>query len=320
MRVNRRFLYWGVFLVAIGGVLVAADLGRVESGTIRDALRLWPLAIVAFGLGLVLRRTRFSLAGGLLAAAAPGLLIGGGFALAPQVSVDCGPDFTPTNVATYDGVFDGAARVSVSTGCGVLVVDTAPGGSWLFEAGTTRGRTPTVESSGRSLTIDADGEGGWHFFGQDRDSWDLTLPTSPIDDLSFAVNAGQGRIDLPGAEVGHLGVVTNAAETSVDLTETSIDSVSGEVNAGKLTVRLPEAADLTGSMVVNAGALTVCVPDGVGLRLEHTGALSGVVVDGQQAGGPSWQSPNYASALHRADLNVIINLGGVEINTIGACK
>lgn len=320
MRVNRRFLYWGVFLVAIGGVLVVADLGRVESATIKDALRFWPLAIVAIGLGLVLRRTQFSLAGGLLAAAAPGLLIGGGFALAPNVGVACGPDFVPANVATYDGAFDGAARVSVSTGCGVLVVDTAPGASWQFEAGTDRGRTPIVESSGRSLTIDADGRDGWRIFDKDNDSWDLTLPTSAIDDLSFAVNAGQGRIDLPGAEIGHLNVVTNAAETNVDLTQTSIASVSGEVNAGKLTVRLPEAADLTGSLVVNAGALTVCVPDGVGLRLQHSGALSGVVVDGEADGGPTWQSPDYASATHRADLNVIVNLGGVEINTIGACK
>jgi hypothetical protein len=320
MRVNRRFLYWGVFLVAIGGVLVVADLGRVEPATITDALRLWPLAIVAIGLGLVLRRTRFSLAGGMLAAAAPGLLIGGGFALAPQVGVDCRPDLTPTNVANYDGVFDGTARVNVSTGCGVLVVDTAPGGSWTFEAGTSRGRPPIVESSGRSLSIDAGGRAGWQIFDESHDSWRLTLPTSAIDDLSFAVNAGEGRIDLRGAEIGHLDVVTNAAETNVDLTGTSIASVSGEVNAGKLTVRLPEAADLTGSMVVNAGALTVCVPDGVGLRLQHSGALSGVVVDGQQEGGPSWQSPNYASATHRADLNVIVNLGGVEINTIGACK
>ena len=26
MRINRRFLYWGVFLVALGGVLVVFDL------------------------------------------------------------------------------------------------------------------------------------------------------------------------------------------------------------------------------------------------------------------------------------------------------
>ena len=73
MRVNRRFLNWGVFLVAIGGVLVVADLAAVDSATIADALALWPLAIIAIGVGLILRRTRFNVAGGMLAAAIPGL-------------------------------------------------------------------------------------------------------------------------------------------------------------------------------------------------------------------------------------------------------
>ena len=45
IRVNRRFLYWGVVLSAIGGVLVAADLGAVDTPTLTDALRLWPLAV-----------------------------------------------------------------------------------------------------------------------------------------------------------------------------------------------------------------------------------------------------------------------------------
>ena len=31
MRVNRRFLYWGVVLLAIGGVLVVADLTAVDT-------------------------------------------------------------------------------------------------------------------------------------------------------------------------------------------------------------------------------------------------------------------------------------------------
>ena len=71
MQVNRRFLFWGILLVALGGVLVAADLGAIDTPALTDALRLWPLAIVAIGLSLVLRKTRWSLAGLILAAALP---------------------------------------------------------------------------------------------------------------------------------------------------------------------------------------------------------------------------------------------------------
>jgi hypothetical protein len=320
MRVNRRFLYWGVFLVAIGGVLVAADLSAVDSGTIADALQLWPLAFVAIGVGLVLRRTRFGLAGGMLAAAVPGLVLGGGFALAPRISVDCGAGGPPSTFETREGSFDGPARVSVATGCGSLVVDTAPGSGWQFEAGNTKSRTPEIEASGRQLAIDAGGRDGWQWFEQGRDTWRLTLPTSEIEDLSLAVNAGEGRIVLPGAQLGHLDLTTNAAQTTVDLSNTTLTSLSGTVNAGMLSFHLPADIDLDGSMVINAGALQVCTPSGLGLRVHHTGALSGVRVNGLQQSGSDWQSPDYASATHHADLTIEVNLGGVEINPIGGCK
>jgi len=320
MRVNRRFLYWGVFLVAIGGVLVAADLSAVDAATIADALRLWPLAIVAIGLGLLLRRTRFSVAGGMLAAAVPGLVLGGGFALVPRVGVDWCAGGAPSSVATHQGVFDGPARVSVATGCGTLVVTTAPGSGWQLDAGNTANRAPVIDSSGQSLSIDAGGRDGWHFFERGRDDWRLTLPTSAIEDLSLTVNAGEGRIGLPGAQIGSLEVTTNAAQTTVDLSGASVTSLSGVVNAGLLSFHLPSGTDLVGSLEVNAGALQVCAPSALGLHVHHTGVLSGVNVNGSHQSGTDWLSPDYTSAVHHADLNVNVNLGGVEINPIGGCK
>jgi hypothetical protein len=320
MRINRRFLYWGVFLAAIGGVLVAVDLRAIDTTKLADAMRLWPFAVVAIGLGLVLRRTRFSLPGGLLAAAVPGLLLGGGFAVAPRIAVDCGASLSPSGVATHQGVFDGPARISVTTACGSIVVDTAPGGGWQLETSDVSSRTPKIDSTSGSLSIDAGGNHGWHGFDTTRDAWRLTLPTTPIDDLSLVVNAGEGRVSLPGAQIGHLDLVTNAAQTTVDLSEASLASLTGTVNAGQLSFHLPATTDIVGSMEVNAGELQVCVPAALGLRVHHTGVLSGVAVNGLQQTGADWLSPDYASATHRADLNVNVNLGSVEINPIGGCK
>lgn len=89
MRVHRALLYTGVFLVAIGGALVAADASGVAAATIVDVLRLWPLAVIAVGAALVLRRSRFSLQGGLIAAALPGLVLGAAIAAAPTHLPDC---------------------------------------------------------------------------------------------------------------------------------------------------------------------------------------------------------------------------------------
>ena len=320
MRVNRRFLYWGVFLVAIGGVLVAADLAAVDSTTIDDALRLWPLAIIAIGVGLILRRTRFNVAGGMLAAAMPGLLLGGAFAAAPHFSVDCGERGEPASVSTNQGAFDGPATVSVTSGCGTLIVDTAAGSGWTFSGGNTADQPPVITSTGNSLSIDSGVTEGWHFFDAGRDTWNLTLPTTRVDDLSLVVNAGKGQIDLAGAQLGRVDVTTNAAETIVDVSGASLTRLSGAVNAGLLSVHLPSGSDVTGSLTVNAGALQVCAPPGLGLRVSHDGVLSGIKVDGLQVAGSDWQSPDYASATHRADFNVIVNVGAVEINPIGGCR
>ena len=101
MRVNRGLLYAGVFLVAIGSVLVAADIGLIDTARLTDALRLWPLAVIAIGASLVLRRSRFSLQGGMLAAALPGLLLGAAIAIAPTYIPDCGEH---TQVVTRQAV------------------------------------------------------------------------------------------------------------------------------------------------------------------------------------------------------------------------
>ncbi len=320
MRVNRRFLYWGVFLLALGGVVVAADVSGVAAGTIADALRLWPLAIVALGLGLVLRRTQFSVAGGMLAAAVPGLVLGGAFAIAPSFMVACGEGGEPSTAITRQGSFDGPARVSITAACGFMDVNTAPGSGWALDAGSSANRTPTVDASARALTIDAGGGEGWHSFDDERDTWHLTLPTTAIDSLDLVVNAGEGVVNLPGAQIGRLQVKTNAGRTAVDLTSASVSSLSATVNAGQLSFNLPASTDITGSLEVHAGALEVCAPSGLGLRIHHTGSLSGTSVQGEHHDGTSWQSADYASAPHRADLNIDANFGSVEINPIGGCK
>jgi hypothetical protein len=247
-------------------------------------------------------------------------MLGGAFAAAPSFSVDCGAHGQPVSFATSQGTFEGPASVSVTSGCGTFVVDTATGNGWVLDAGNTADRAPNIHSTPRSLSIDSGVSEGWQVFDSGRDDWNLTLPTSRIDDLSMVVNAGKGQIDLAGAQLGRLAVTTNAAETVVDVSEASLDAVSGSVNAGLLSVHLPSGSDITGSLNVNAGALQVCTPPGLGLRVNHSGVLSGIKVNGLQVTGDDWQSPDYSSATHRADLSVIVNLGAVEINPIGGCK
>jgi hypothetical protein len=320
MRVNRRFLYWGIFLVAIGGVLVAADLHALDTPTLADALRLWPLAVIAIGLSLALRRTRLSLPGLLLAAAVPGLVVGAAFAVAPRIPGDCGARGELATVGTTRGTFDGPATVSVRSGCGSLNVTTALGSGWQFDARNGAGRMPKVGSSARSLSIDDGSDHGWSFPDAGRDAWDLTLPTSDLDRMSLVVFAGHGQIALPGARIDHLALTVDAASMIVDASAASVANVSAVVNVGSLSIRLPTASDLVGSLRVGGGELRICAPPELGLRVTSKGISERVRVNDLQQTTSEWQSPNYASATYHADLSVSATFGAVEIDPTGGCE
>lgn len=320
MQVNKRLLYGGAFLAAIGAVLVVADLSGVDETAIETALGYWPLAIVALGVGIVVRRSRFDVAGGLLAATLPGLMLGGAIAVVPRIAIDCGPGDGPSTFVSRSGSFDGPAAVDVATGCGSVVVRTTSGTAWAFDAGDAGDQTARVDATATSLSIDGGRHRGWHGFDAARDAWHLTLPTSRIENLTMVVNTGEGDIDLAGADIGRLDLTTNAGKTTVDLTGASIGAFSGEINAGMLSIVVPSASDLTGSLEANAGGIEVCVPEGVALRVHNTGTLGSISWKGQEQDGSDWQSPDYASAAHRTELTVNVNLGAMDIDPIGGCK
>ncbi len=318
MRVNRKFLYWGVFFATMGAVLVAADLVTIDDAAVADALRLWPLVFVAFGLAIVLRRTQFSLAGGMIAAALPGLVIGGAIAVAPRTGFDCASG-VPAAYATQQGSFTGSATVDVTTSCGELSISTAPGSGWRLDAGNTADNSASVTSTGSLLSISGSRRNGW-FGWSGRDVWRLTLPTSPISDLSLVVNAGEGHINLSGAQLGSLEMANNAAASTVDLSTATVSSISGTVNAGAVSLDLPAGQNIVGTFHVNAGSLKVCAPPGLGVRVHHTGVLSSARYGDLVQSGSEWQSPDYATAAYHADFTSSVNVGSIDFNPIGGCK
>ena len=319
MRADRRFLYWGVFLVALGGVMVAVELRLVGTSTVDDALRLWPLAIVALGAAIALRRTRANTTAWVAAALIPGLALGGAIATGPHLNVECaGP--APAFTQHESGSFTGPAGIQVTTGCGTLSVATSAGSGWMFDAGNTSNATASVTSSPTGLSIAAGDRAGALGLGRGRDAWRLTLPTSAIASLTLDVNAGDATVDLAGANVDSLDLSANAGHVLADLTGADVTNLSATMNAGALAIRLPSGQDSTGTVEVNAGVVQLCAPAGVGVRIQQTGALNTASFGGLRLNGGVWQSPDYALAAHHADLAVHVNLGSIEIDPNGGCK
>jgi hypothetical protein len=320
MRINRALLYAGTFLVAIGGVLVVVDQGLLATSTVSDALRYWPLAVIAIGAGLVLRHTQVSLASGLLAAAVPGLLLGGTFAVAPRISGDCGVRNQPQTVMSRSGELGSAAQVSVTLNCGFLSVGTGDGTGWHLDASYTGAHEPLLSGLDGNLTIRSASGNGFDTLRAGRASWNLTLPRTTIGGLTLETNLGHAQVYLFGATIGRLAVATNAGDTKIDASGASLQDVSAEVNLGVLSMVLPASSDVHGTFEVNAGGIKVCAPPELGLRVVTREVATQVNVGGLKQAGSTWESANYLSADHRADLDITGSFGAVDINPIGGCK
>jgi hypothetical protein len=224
-------------------------------------------------------------------------------------------------VASRQGTLDAAARISVRTGCGSLNVTTALGNAWRLNARNTAGRSPAIQASGESLSIDATGANrwSWSMFDAGRDAWDLTLPTTDLDELSVVAFASRDQVALPGAHVRRLAVTANATDIVIDASTATVAELSAVLNLGSISVHLP-SSDLTGSIRVGGGELQLCIPQGLGLRVTWRGLPRQVTFEGVQQTGSDWQSADYATASHRADLRVTVDFGAVKINPIGGCK
>ena len=322
MNVNRRWLYGGVFFIALGAVLLAGQGEAVDGDAVAQALRLWPVLVIALGVGLLLRRTRFNVAGGMIAAAVPGLVLGGMLVAAPVAVAEVGPacnGVEPTSHASREGSFDGDASVDLRLRCGDVTVTTGRGSTWHLETGNGTGREAAVDAAADRLSVASAFAERPLGFMRGSDAWRLELPVAHRLDLVAQVDAGRGQFDLAGAELGTVELVVNAAEANANLGGATLERLAVHVNAGDVSVRLP-ADDFTADLTVNAGALQICAPSDLGLRVSTEGTLAATTYAGLVRGDSTWESPGYATAIHHADVTISANVAGVEVNPMGGCK
>jgi len=320
MHIHRKTLYLGVFLVVAAGVMLAGQAGWLDVEQVARALELWPLAVIAIGGALILRRTRVGIASGMLAAAMPGLLLGGAAIAAPRLDFNCGTSDRAT-FETRNGTFEDGASVDLDLSCGRLEVGTGPGSSWEARTADGANLARTLDASAQRLAISS-GDRTFRFGRPwDAEIWKIVIPTDVrIGRFNAQVNAGEARLDLGGARLGEVAFDVNAGDFRADLTGAIVERFAVEVNAGAATIHLPNGADSSGTFTVNAGGLSICVPDGLGVRIVESGELSSTSFPGFERTGGAWQTPNYATATIRADVTVTVNVGSVDIDPEGDCK
>jgi hypothetical protein len=324
VRIDRRFLNWGVFFILLGAIPLGVQANVLDRDVVARSWQLWPLLIIAAGAGLLLRRTALDFAGGLIAAATVGLIFGGLLAVGGDFGSfgrACGSG-GGTAFAGQQGTL-GNGSVVVEFNCGDVTVGTAPGSGWTLAGTTNDGQPPRIDASANRLAVRSrDTNVGFLGFGNHQ-GWTLTLPQDPLLDLNVQVNAGSGRLGYGGAHLDTLEVQGNAGSLVVDLSAVAaLQRLDLQMNAGSARIAMPSAS-LTGNLEVNAGSIAFCVPDGTGLRVTFADSITGSNNFGDQGltkTGTTWETSNYASATSRISLTTSANAGSITLNPKDGCR
>ena len=324
MRIDRRLLGWGTFFIVVGTIPLAVRSGYLDAAVVEGWARLWPLLLIGWGLGLLLRRTPVDWLGGVVTTLTLGVMGGGliatGWSGLP-VTAGCGDD-SGAPFAAQRGTLASNGGLSVELPCGRLSLDAVDGTDWALEGSSEHGTAPGVETDGNVVRISGPEGFDVGFLGA-RTTWVVHLPRDPANvRLNVTVNAGEGRLALAGARLSSLNLTLNAGELTADADgAATLERVNGTVNAGSGSVSLP-AMNVDANFTVNAGSLELCTPTDVGVRVQWSSTLASNNLDSlglEKVGEDVWQTSGFGSAGTRIDMNVTANAGSFALTIGGGC-
>ena len=323
MKIDRRLLGWGAFLIIAGSIPLAVRAGAIAAASLAGWPSLWPLLLVGAGLGLILRGTPLHLLGGTVSVLTAGVMIGSllavGFHGFPAFGA-CGSGSNGTVFADQHGSLGEKSAVRVEFDCGTLDVRAADQEGWTFTGSGPANHTPVVDAVGDGVRFKVPEAPSSFGFDLPSSTWHVTLPRAASLALSVTLNAGEGTVDMSGANVDAFDLTLNAGAITADLGDAaSLDGVSVTVNAGSAALSLP-ATPSSASVTVNAGSMKLCVPANVGLRISWGGALASNNFDSLglvRLDDNHWESAG-ASA-QRIDINASANAGSFTLVIGGSC-
>ena len=285
---------------------------------------LWPLLLIAWGVGLLLRGTPLDWAGGGLTAIAFGVMGGGalatGFSGVPAWT-GCGGGAGGSAFAEQRGSFVGASQLNVEFNCGSLTVGAVDGSEWTVSGTGPDGRGPEIKTDGGTVSFEPDEEGSM-FASGGRTAWSLGVPRDPTIGLGFTLNAGDATVALAGAKLSSANVTVNAGSAELDLSAAAtLGDVNGTVNLGSATLRLPAGARSV-NLSLNAGSLDVCLPPGTQLRVRWNGTLGSedLAESGlNKVDDRTWVSSGFSELQGFTELQVSANAGSFDLDLSGGC-
>lgn len=309
-RARRGFFFPGL-LVAAGVTLLVATLGGLPEGYWGALWPLWPVAIIAVGISLLLARIRpwigstvgLALVAGALVAAWP--LAEFGYFEGYFSPVTSEHEFSVERRGAR------SARVELAVGAAELKL-----GAGVDPRVLTSG---TVEGCGvDSLEV---------YVRQDDDHRTVRLSTEDGPGIFRFECGSEWDVALSHVVPTTLKLEGGLWDATLDLEDLRITKLDVETGASETEVTLPRAAGhMTASFDIGAGNLEIYVPEEVAIRVDIEGGAVSFDLDAERFGerrrsaglgvDELYVSPDFATAENRVDIKIRAGASEISVKSI----
>lgn len=250
-------LFWPLFLIAIGSVLLLSNLGILPPNAFSLLWRFWPLVLVIIGLDILFGRR--SAAGSIITSIIAILLLGGVLAFLffaqniPELvekfdtgSIKHSTIKHPLNEAQTAEVFidwaSGPARLyALSDSNNLVEGELNYFGSLSFLADTKNGHANVnIDSRRDQFFIDTGG------FTSQSEAWEIGLHPQVALDLTLDAGSGPGEYDM---------------------TRLNVKSLNVDAGSGSLEIFLPEKGQIEGILDGGSGSIEIVLPEDMDAKI-----------------------------------------------------
>jgi predicted membrane protein len=311
---------FAILLLTAGLIWFLFAIKLIPASGVNIALRLWPLALVAIGADLLLRKQSRQIAMYIVLAIAAFVILAA--LIAPRLGIGVMETITDTYTEQIGDAE--SASINLRPGVGELNIQVLASEDVLFNAEATHlGEVDFAVHGGSQRQIDF-GQNqvsttGWMSTAKDL-IWNIGL--TPHIPLRLMVNTGVGtaNLDLTGLNLATFNLTGGVGEVNVVFpNQENPYQVDIDGGVGDFEVWIPENADVYVTVSGGVGNLVLDVPDNAAVRVRVSSGLGGVSVPSWLTSTDLgtdeqvWQSADFESATRRISIVVESGLGDLVI-------
>jgi hypothetical protein len=287
---------WPFVLIGVGIVVLLVNTGAITWDSIGRIAGLWPILLILVGIELIVSRTAPRLIAipvniGISAVALLAVLLLAVSGAAWPIGSWWPAASTQTMVASAALPDAAHARLEINYGAAQLNIHSGSLGADLYRANVTYAGSPApsvwLDRANGTVHVDRGNRSPFVFMPAGKhEQVDLVLSES----IPWVINVNAG-----------------ASQQTLDLRALKLASVQMNSGATSLELDLPSPTG-TVPLKINGGAMSarLALPTGAAVELISSGGFNSLNVDGRQLSGigeQSWQSPGYAQAGDRFDID-----------------